>query len=333
MKMSDAMLSVVNLSIGIESTNEINNAVNGISFNIKSGKILGIVGESGCGKSLTALALAGLLPTSVSINSGSIIFDGVELSGISKKEMRKLQGKEISMIFQEPMTSLNPLMTVGNQVAEGLRIHYKMKEREVKDKVLDVLRKVGLPRVEELYISYPHQLSGGMRQRVMIAIAIICRPKLIIADEPTTALDVTIQAQILKLLKDINRKYKTTILFISHDLGVINQICDNVAVMYAGNIIEEGTTKNIFIHPVHQYTKGLIGSIPSRDKKGKRLANIPGKVPPITEKKFGCGFAPRCEKSQKKCFVESPNCVELGPNHKVWCYKAKVGSEMDDVII
>jgi len=331
--MSDTMLSVVNLSIGIESTNEINNAVNGISFNIKSGKILGLVGESGCGKSLTALALAGLLPTSVSINSGSIIFDGVELRGISKKEMRKLQGKEISMVFQEPMTSLNPLMTIGNQVAEGLRIHYKMKEREVKDKVLDVLKKVGLPRVKELYISYPHQLSGGMRQRVMIAIAIICRPKLIIADEPTTALDVTIQAQILKLLKDINREYKTTILFISHDLGVINQICDNVAVMYAGNIIEEGTTRNIFIHPIHQYTKGLIGSIPSREKKGKVLANIPGKVPPITEKKFGCGFAPRCEKSQEKCFVEYPNCVELSPNHKVWCYEAKIGSEMDDVII
>lgn len=224
-------------------------------------------------------------------------------------------------------------MTVGRQVSESLRIHLKLTEREMKNATIKVLNKVGLPRAEELYNSYPHQLSGGMRQRAMLAMAIICKPKLIIADEPTTALDVTIQAQILELLKAINSELGTAILFISHDLGVINQLCDRVAVMYAGNVIEEGSTRNIFIHPVHEYTKGLIGSIPQRDRKGKKLANIPGKVPSITEKKFGCSFAPRCDKTRDDCFLKKPLIRELGPEHKVCCYLAEEESEMEYVRI
>jgi len=330
--MSDILLRVKELSIGVKGIGDADIAVEEISFNIKKGEILGIVGESGCGKSLTALSIAGLLPQSAIISGGSIIFDGVELKGISRDQMRKIQGKDISMVFQEPMTSLNPLMTIGKQVSEGLKIHYKLTNKEIKDRVLAVLIKVGLARCEEIYNSYPHQLSGGMRQRVMIAIAIICRPKLIIADEPTTALDVTIQSQILALLKDINKEYKTSILFISHDLGVINKLCNKVAVMYAGKIIEEGTTKNIFINPVHQYTKGLIESIPTRAKKGERLANIDGKVPSIKEKKFGCSFAPRCQKAEEKCFYEKPKNVILGPNHKVFCNLANLESGEEYVI-
>ena len=330
--MSEVLLRVNNLSIGIKNLDTINNAVNGISFHIKSGEILGIVGESGCGKSLTALSIASLLPSGAVVRGGSIILHGIELSNLKKDEMRKIQGKDVSFIFQEPMTSLNPLITIGNQVAEGLRIHFRLTEKEVRERVINAFSKVGLQRPEELYNYYPHQLSGGMRQRVMIAMAIVCRPKLIIADEPTTALDVTIQAQILKLLKDINIEYKTSILFISHDLGVINQLCDNVAVMYAGNIIEEGTTRNIFIHPVHEYTKGLMGSIPSRDKKGKKLVNIPGKVPPITTEKVGCSFAPRCAQAEDKCFLEKPKSVDLGPNHRVACHFTEQESEVEYVI-
>lgn len=330
--MSEILLRVKDLSIGVKSIEGIDIAVEEISFNIKRGEILGIVGESGCGKSLTALSIAGLLPQSTMISGGSIIFDGVELKGISRDEMRKIQGKDISMVFQEPMTSLNPLMTIGKQVSEGLKIHYKLTNKEIKERVLAALSKVGLARCEEIYNSYPHQLSGGMRQRVMIAIAIICKPKLIIADEPTTALDVTIQSQILGLLKDINEEYKTSILFISHDLGVISKLCHRVAVMYAGNIVEEGTTKNIFINPVHQYTRGLIESIPNRAKKGQRLANIEGKVPSIKEKKFGCGFAPRCQKAEEKCFYEKPKRVILGPNHKVCCNLADKESGEEYVI-
>lgn len=330
--MSEVLLRIKDLSIGIKGKNEINNAVTGISLNIRNGEILGIVGESGCGKSLTALSIADLLPSGAIITEGRILFQDIEINELNKDEMRKIQGKDISVVFQEPMTSLNPLMTIGKQVAEGLRIHFKLTEKEIKERVIEVLIKVGLPRAEELYNYYPHQLSGGMRQRVMIAIAIVCRPKLIIADEPTTALDVTIQAQILKLFKNINEEYKTSILFISHDLGVINQLCNRVAVMYAGNIVEEGTTRNIFIHPVHEYTKGLIESIPDKSKRGKRLANIPGRVPSINEKKFGCSFAPRCSKAEEKCFFEKPELKVLGPNHKAACYLAKEESEIEYVI-
>lgn len=330
--MSEVLLRVKDLSISIEGSKGINRAVNGISFYIKSGEILGIVGESGCGKSITALSIAGLLPACAVISDGSIIFDGVELKDIKKDEFRKIQGKDISFVFQEPMTSLNPLITIGKQIGESLKIHYKITKKEIKEKVINALNKVVLAKAEELYDYYPHQLSGGMRQRVMIAMAIVCRPKLIIADEPTTALDVTVQAQILELLKEINREYKTAILFISHDLAVINQLCDNVAVMYAGDIVEEGSRKDILTHPLHQYTKGLLGSIPSKDKKGKRLVNIQGKVPSIETKKVGCSFAPRCKQAQNKCFSQKPENLEIRKGHKVSCHFNEEESEENYVI-
>lgn len=329
--MSKVLLKIKDLSISIKDAKGVNSAVNGISFCIKSGEILGIVGESGCGKSITALSIAGLLPDCAAISKGSIIFDGIELKDIKKDEFRKIQGKDISIIFQEPMTSLNPLITIGKQIGESLKIHYKITKKEIKQKVISALNKVGLPKAEEVYNSYPHQLSGGMRQRVMIAMAIVCRPKLIIADEPTTALDVTVQAQILSLLREINHEYKTAILFISHDLAVINQLCDNVIVMYSGDIVEEGITKNILKHPLHQYTKGLLGSIPSKDKKGKRLVNIQGKVLSIEVKKVGCSFASRCNQAQNKCFSEKPQNFQIGKDHKVSCHLNEEG-EKDYVI-
>jgi len=246
---------------------------------------------------------------------------------LSNSKKREIQGKDISVIFQEPMTSLNPVLKIGKQVGEGLKIHSNKTKKEIKNEVINVLGKVGLKKPEEIYNSYPHQLSGGMRQRVMIAMAIICKPKLIIADEPTTALDVTIQAQILRLLKDINIEYNTSILFISHDLGVIKHICDNVAIMYAGQIIEYGAIENIFQNPSHEYTKGLLDSIPTKEKRGKYLTNIGGKVPSIDEEKFGCYFAPRCDKAQKDCFNDSPSEVALKTNHTVKCNLIEQGDE------
>jgi peptide/nickel transport system ATP-binding protein len=331
--MTETLLRVCNLSIGINTPEGEHLAVDDISLHVKRGEILGIVGESGCGKSLTALSIAGLLPEGVAVTGGSILFDGMELNGLKKDELRAIQGKDISMVFQEPMTSLNPLMKIGKQVAEVLKIHYKLTWKEMRDEVLSVLGKVGLPRPAEIFNSYPHQLSGGMRQRVIIAMAILCKPKLIIADEPTTALDVTIQAQILELLRRINQELGTSILFISHDLGVISRLCNRVAVMYAGNIIEEGNVRSIFVHPVHEYTKGLIGSIPDRSKRGGRLANIPGKVPSINEKRFGCAFAPRCGKAQDDCFFKKPRRIDLSEWHSVSCYLAEQESEMEYVRI
>lgn len=331
--MAETLLRVNHLSIGIRNSLGIFHAVEDVSFHLEKGEILGIVGESGCGKSLMALSIARLLPEDVSITQGQVIFDGVELNALKKEEMRRIQGKDISMIFQEPMTSLNPLMKIGKQVSENLRLHLRLTPKEVREETLEILSKVGLPNPRNIADCYPHQLSGGMRQRVMIAMAIICKPRLIIADEPTTALDVTIQAQILELLQFINREYGCAVLFISHDLGVVSRLCGRVAVMYAGNIVEEGSTRNIFIHPVHSYTKGLLGSIPTREKRNTRLINIRGRVPSVTEKKAGCAFAPRCEKSQDLCFTTKPESIALGPRHKVCCHLEERESEMEYVRI
>jgi peptide/nickel transport system ATP-binding protein len=327
--MAETLLRVDNLFVGIKSANQVYQVISDISFQIDRGEILGLVGESGCGKSLTALATIGLLPKNISISAGSINFDGVELQTLAREELRKIQGKEMAMIFQEPGTALNPLQPIGKQIGESLKIHFQMTRARMRVEVLDVLNKVGLARAQEIYHSYPHQLSGGMLQRVMIAMAIVCKPKLIIADEPTTALDVTIQAQIIDLLREINRQSQTAILFISHDLGVISQICDRVAVMYAGSIVEEGTTYNIFSHPAHEYTKGLIGSIPRRAGKGKKLISIPGKVPSINETKFGCSFAPRCPKAENRCFLQRPGRIEPDPNHYVYCHLAEEECETE----
>lgn len=317
--MAEKILEVKEISLGIKKGVEVYNAVNKVSFNINKGQIFGIVGESGCGKSITALSIAGLFQKNVRVTGGQIIFDGIDLLNVSDIQKRDIQGKDISVIFQEPMTSLNPVMKIGKQVGENLKLHSNKSKKEIKAEVLNVLEKVGLKEAEEIFDFYPHQLSGGMRQRVMIAMAIICNPKLIIADEPTTALDVTIQAQILKLLKTINVEYNTAILFISHDLGVVRQLCDKAAVMYAGEIIEAGTIEEIFLNTSHEYTKGLLASIPTKEKRGKYLTNIPGKIPSFLEKKSGCLFASRCAKVKSSCLEESPPIVQLSSNHMVKC--------------
>jgi len=323
------LLWVQHLTLGIRQGKRILTAVEALDFKVYPGEIVGIVGESGCGKSLTSLALMGLLPTGVQITEGTVLFDGENVNTLSLRALCALRGNDLSMVFQEPMTSLNPLMKIGKQIAEVLTLHGARNKRVVEDEVLDVMKRVGLPRPHEIINAYPHQLSGGMRQRVMIAMAVIGKPKLLIADEPTTALDVTTQAQILTLLQKINQEMGTSILFISHDLGVINQLCDRVLVMYAGKLIEAGSAANIFWHPVHEYTKGLMGSIPTAKHKGKPLVSIPGRVPSLEDKKFGCAFAPRCKAAREECFAYAPQEVVLGENHSVWCFLADPESEME----
>ncbi|MDR2071062.1 MAG: ABC transporter ATP-binding protein [Treponema sp.] len=316
------LLEVQHLSVGIEKGRSFLPAVNDISFTIAQREILGIVGESGCGKTLTALAIPGLLPGGISITRGSVVFENRDLAGLKSRELWEIRGKSISMIFQEPMTSLNPLLKIGRQIAEPLELHGYTDKALIRREVLDIMGKVGLPDPERLAGEYPHQLSGGMRQRVMIALAMICKPKLLIADEPTTALDVTIQAQLLRLMKWFNKNQGTSILFISHDLALVSLLCDRVLVMYAGKLVEEGLVQDIFSRPSHEYTKGLIGAIPSKDAKGRPLVNIPGKVPSIEdeEKLYGCPFAPRCSRAEPRCASAFPDQTDLGGGHYVRCF-------------
>jgi peptide/nickel transport system ATP-binding protein len=280
---------------------------------------------------MTALAIPNLLARDVVITSGQILFEGQEITHASPSDLQELRGKELSMVFQEPMTCLNPLMRIGKQIAQPLRRHGENNSEIIRSKIFDVMEQVGLPEPERIYKSYPHQLSGGQLQRVMIAIAIVCHPKLLICDEPTTALDVSIQAQILHLLEEISRKLGMSVLFISHDLGVIRQICSRVYVMYCGSIVEAGTVRNIFVHPVHEYTKGLMGSIPRKESKGKALASIPGRVPAVGEYTLGCSFAPRCTFATDECYKASPQPIALGENHSVSCFLANPESEMEYV--
>ncbi|MDR4887575.1 ABC transporter ATP-binding protein [Fredinandcohnia sp. QZ13] len=297
-------------------------AVDDVDFHINEGEILGVVGESGCGKSVTSLSIMGLVPTPPGkIVGGEIIFNGENLVHFTEKKMRRIRGNDIAMIFQEPMTSLNPLFTIGDQMVEGIKIHMKWDKKKSRARAIEIMKRVGLPRAEELMNDYPHQLSGGMRQRVMIAMAMACNPKLLIADEPTTALDVTIQSQILKLMKKLNDEMNTAIMLITHDLGVVAQICERVVVMYAGKIVEEGKVSSIFKTPKHPYTIGLLKSVPDIRNKNERLYSIPGNVPKPGSVKQGCRFAERCEYAFDRCFINNPELYSVDDNgHRVRCF-------------
>jgi peptide/nickel transport system ATP-binding protein len=298
-------------------------AVDGVSFAVESGRTLGIVGESGCGKSVTSLTVMGLLPSrGARIASGSIRFDGQDLRALSADSLRDLRGNRLAMIFQEPMTSLNPAFTIGDQIMEGLQRHKGLTGAQAREQAIAMLRKVKIPAPDKRVDEYPHQLSGGMRQRAMIAMALACGPELLIADEPTTALDVTVQAQILDLLRELQRDLGTAIMLISHDMGVIAEMADHVAVMYAGRIVEQASVEQLFDSPQHPYTIGLLGSIPRLDQTKDRLAAIEGSVPDPGDPPPGCSFSPRCPFAEAECRTAAPSLRDVQPGHAVACWKA-----------
>ncbi|AQR94097.1 ABC transporter ATP-binding protein [Clostridium saccharoperbutylacetonicum] len=324
--MEKELLKVNNLKTSFYTAEGKVTAVNDVSFKVHEGKVLGIVGESGCGKSVTSMSIMRLLDDSISkIEEGEIIFEGTDILKLSEKEMNKIRGNKLAMIFQEPMTSLNPVFTIGQQIGEAIKIHQGIKGKENKEKSIEMLKLVGIPTPEKIVNEYPHQLSGGMRQRIMIAMALSCNPKLIIADEPTTALDVTIQAQVLELMKKLSKDLKTSIILITHDLGVIAEMADEVIVMYSGKVVEECSVQNIFEKAKHPYTKGLLYSRAENVKKGERLYNIPGMVPNLNDMPSGCSFNPRCEKCMDICKEEMPKLIETEEGHKVrcWLYSGK----------
>jgi len=298
-------------------------AIHNLSLRLQKGRVLGLVGESGCGKTVTALSILNLVPYPGKIVSGKIFFEGQDLLALSADEMRTIRGAKISMIFQEPMTALNPVFTVGNQIAEVLTAHQDVSKQQAMDAAVELLRSVGIPSPEKRVKEYPHQLSGGMRQRVMIAMAIACKPSLILADEPTTALDVTIQAHILELLGTIQAEMGMAMILVTHDLGLIAERAHEVAVMYAGRIVEQTNTRELFANPQHPYTRGLMASIPRPVQAGKtRLKTIPGTVPRLTDLPKGCTFSPRCEIKTAQCVVE-PELVEVQQGHLVRCWEAR----------
>lgn len=297
-------------------------AVNGVSYSVEPGKTLGVVGESGSGKSVSAMSILKLLDGNGYIDSGEIIFDGRNLADVSIKDMCKIRGNEISVIFQEPMTSLNPIFTIERQLSEPFMIHQGMNKKQAAEKVIEMLKDVRIPNPEAVAKQYPHQLSGGMRQRVMIAMALACQPKILIADEPTTALDVTIQAQILKLMNDLQKTHGTSIIFITHDLGVINEMADDVVVMYCGQVVEKASAKLIFSNcsMSHPYTEGLMYSIPRIDKIKEKIEPIPGVVPHPLALPKGCKFAPRCKYCTQKCVDEEPALMDAGDGQLIRCF-------------
>ncbi|MGG0737599.1 ABC transporter ATP-binding protein [Niallia taxi] len=298
-------------------------AVNGISFSVSTGETLAIVGESGSGKSVTSLSIMGLLGDPGEVIGGEVNFNNEDLLQMSRKELNKYRGNDISMIFQEPMTSLNPVFTIGFQISEVIRRHKGLNKQEAKAKSIEMLERVGIPNAAKVASNFPHQLSGGMRQRVMIAIALACVPKLLIADEPTTALDVTIQAQILELIGSLSKEENTGVILITHDLGVVAEMADKVAVMYAGEIVEEAPVKVLFKNPSHPYTIGLLGSIPRMDVDTEILDSIPGTVPNLLEMPAGCPFHPRCAFAVDECKAVKPDLVKKAENHSVRCIRAK----------
>ncbi|MDN4075960.1 ABC transporter ATP-binding protein [Fictibacillus terranigra] len=318
--MRDKLLTIENLKTHFFSDDGIVPAVDGVNITIKKGETVGIVGESGCGKSVTSLSVMRLLKdTPGRVVGGSIQFKGKDLLSLSDREMRNIRGNEIAMIFQEPMTSLNPVLTIGRQIKEAVGLHLGLEGKKAHEHVIEMLKLVGIPRAEEIVNEYPHQLSGGMRQRVMIAMAMSCKPKLLIADEPTTALDVTIQAQILELMKKLSAEEETAIMLITHDLGVVAEMCDRVVVMYAGKVVEEADIYELFENPKHPYTKGLLQSIPKLREKKNRLGSIPGTVPNPLERPPGCKFAPRCSEVFDLCREVEPELLPVGADHQCRC--------------
>ena len=314
------LLSVKNLSTEFPVKKGIVRAVEDVSFDVDQGEILAIVGESGSGKSVTSLSIMGLLAEPGHVAGGSLEFEGKDLATLSEKQYRELRGNDMAMIFQEPMTSLNPVYSVGNQIVEAIRTHEKVSKAEAKDRAVDLLRKVGIPSPEARINDYPHQMSGGMRQRVMIAMALACNPKLLIADEPTTALDVTIQAQILDLLRRLRDDTGMAVLLITHDLGVVSETADRVVVMYCGQVVEEAEVRTLFDHPMHPYTLGLLKSIPRlEDDDSKRLYMIKGMVPNPLEMPPGCHFSDRCDSCMDICRTKVPELVDVD-GHKVRCF-------------
>lgn len=314
------VLEVKNVKTRIKMESKEYAIIEGIDFHVDSKETVGIVGESGCGKSMTALSIMGLLPETASVSEGEIRLQGTDLLTISKDAYRKKRGKEMSMIFQEPMSSLNPVYTIGFQLIELLREHTTMSKAKAKKKAIEMLQTVGIPRPHEVIDEYPHQLSGGMRQRVMIAMGLACNPDILIADEPTTALDVTIQAQILDLMKRLQEQFDMAILLITHDLGVVAEVCDRVIVMYAGQIVEEAPVLTLFETPNHPYTKGLIASTPKIGEVKDRLHTIEGTVPQLSEMPKGCRFATRCSKVTEHCIRESPPLLELSEQVRCRCW-------------
>ena len=299
-------------------------AVDGLDLDIPKGKIIGLVGESGCGKSMTAKSIMGLLKYPGRVAGGSIRFEDQDLTRLSDKELRKICGNDISMIFQEPMTSLNPVFKVGRQVRETLLVHNPtMSKAEAKQRVVEMFQRVGIPEAEKRYDCYPHELSGGLRQRVMIAMAMVCKPKLLIADEPTTALDVTIEAQILRLMKELRDETGMSVLIITHNMGVVAEICDYVYVMYAGKIMEQAETFELFDHTMHPYTKGLLDSIPRIGQNAERLHTIPGVVPNLLHLSQGCPFSNRCEYATDQCRTEKAQLHPVAPDHQVRCFRCE----------
>ncbi|NOU99461.1 ABC transporter ATP-binding protein [Paenibacillus planticolens] len=326
----EVMLEVQGLTTTFQSNHQSFHAVDGISFQIRRGETLGVVGESGCGKSVTSLSIMGLIKHPGKVSHGQIKFKGTNLLSMSNKQLRQIRGNQISMIFQEPMTSLNPVYTIGNQIGEALSVHTKMNKKQIRERTIELLQMVGIPRMEEIIKAHPHQLSGGMRQRVMIAMAMACKPELLIADEPTTALDVTIQAQILELMRELQQANGMSMMLISHDLGVVSEVCDRVIVMYAGRIVEQGPVRDILDRPQHPYTRGLLASLPKHAKGERRLHFIPGQVPPPSQWGKGCRFAGRCASVMERCHHEIPPLIDNGAPNQAACWLIEKGGDSLD---
>lgn len=317
--MNANFLEIKDLNVNYSSDEEKVYAVNGVTFSLEKGKTLGLVGETGAGKTTIAKTILQILPENADVTAGEVILDGKDLLKASEKELLKIRGDKIAMIFQDPMTALNPIMTVGDQITEVVRLHNNFSEDKAKERTLEMLEMVGIPAVR--YVEYPHQFSGGMKQRVVIAMALACNPELLLADEPTTALDVTIQAQVLDMINSLKEKFNTAMILITHDLGVVAETCDNVAVIYAGEIVEYGSKRQIFKDHRHPYTEGLFGSIPKLDDESRKLSPIPGLPPDPTNLPTGCKFSPRCPYATDRCKEEHPDLSDRGERHLCRCFR------------